>query len=442
MRSGLWARLLVLAALAQPLPVGAESDVERRVRALEEALREAQREIERLREEVRQRPPAPSEVARPAEAPAKPPRAGQLAVRPSYVVGKGLTVESEDGRFAVSLANRLQARYTFLDEDPAAGRDDTSSFRIRRMKTVLEGHVLSPTLLYKLQVNWAGRPELEDALVHWRPRREVGVMAGQYKVPFNRQHLTSSGSLQFVDRAVTDDFFAFARDQGLTLTGAAGFGEKRDQIEWSAGVFNGNGINRAANENSDHLAVARLLLMPLGAFRHYVESDVDDSRAPRLGIGAAYAHNAQVDPTASERARIFEGGRLGTFFGEGFAERADVQQATADVHFKFRGLSVLGDYFWAEARPAMVPSRSAEGFNVQAGYFLLPKRLEAAFRYARVDRETDERRGLREIGGALGWFFLAHNVKLQADVRSLHGETPARDDRDTMEYRTHVQVVF
>jgi hypothetical protein len=449
----------VVAVLGMSVVASAETPTERRLRILEEQLRRAQQEIEQLKGQVQQQKAIGAaaqkeaderkvEEAKRAEEDRKLDevrraglKKGQLPIWASYGIGKGLTVQSDDGKFQVSVYNRFQGRYTGTDQDDPE-KDDTSSFRVRRMKTTFEGHAFSPTLLYKFQVNWAGSPELEDAYAHWVPRKYAGFQVGQYKVPFNRQQLTSSGAQQFVDRAITDDFFTFARDQGATVTGSW-FGPKSDMLEWNAGIFNGNGINRASNENSDHLGVARVLFMPLGGFKYYSESDTDDSQKPLLGIGAAYAFNSQADAAATEKARILSSSRLGGVFGSDFGDRVDISQGTVDAHFKYRGVSVLGDYYWAQADPNHFPSEEARGYNFQAGYFILPKRLEAALRYALVDRNIDEEdAGVREIGGALGYFFLAHNLKIQADVRSLSAEVPGGPDQDIMEYRAQVQVIF
>jgi hypothetical protein len=438
-----------LIAVAVPVGARAETATEARLRKLEAALKDAQDEIDFLRQEMRRQKAATEttktqleETKKVQQEVAKKPEAkpGQFPIKGSYKLGKGLTFETEDKKFQVSIYNRIQGRYTYFDtEEP--GEDDTSSFRVRRFKTVFEGHAYSPTLLYKLQVNWPGTPELEDGFLHWKPRPYFGAQGGQYKVPFNRQQLTSSGAQQFVDRAVTDDYFTFARDQGVTVTGSW-FGEKHDLLEWNAGVFNGNGINRSSNENSDHLGVARVMAMPLGKFDYYVESDVEDTPSPRFGLGLAGAFNSQADSTASSTARIFSGGRLGTFFGDDAAGRFDVTQATVDAHFKWRGASLLGDFYWAQADPNLGTVMTANGYNLQAGYFILPKRLEAAFRWAHIDRVEGESRDLREVGGALGYFFYGHNLKIQADVRNLLSEVPGGPDIDDMEYRAQVQAIF
>lgn len=365
-----------------------------------------------------------------------------LPVTADYAVGKGLTVRTADRRFDISIRNRLQVRYTFTDQDDPA-IDDTSSFRVRRMKTRLRGHILSPSLLYQFQFDFAGStPRLDSAFLRWKPRRYFGVQAGQYIVPFNRQELTSSGAQQFVDRASPNEFFSPERDQGLTFVGST-LGRRSDRLAWSAGIFNGNGANQTGNENTGHLGVGRLLYMPFGKFNYYVESDVDDTRKPRLGIGAAYAYNSQADSAPKRKARILRDTAFGRFFGINFVDKFDVSQATADVHFKYRGLSVLGDYYWAEAVPNTAPSKIAQGYNIQAGYFIIPRKFEAAVRYAFIDRDMDApKSGLREIGGALGYFFLAHNLKLQMDVRDIQDEAPLGRTRNTMEYRTQFQAIF
>jgi hypothetical protein len=409
--------------------------VDERIRQLEEALKAAQEEIKELRDEVREQKEA--KPAAPAEKPveeAKAKKPSGLPVKASYGIGKGITVETEDNRFKVNLYNRFQGRYTYTNVPDG---DDESSFRVRRMKTTFEGHAFDPSLTFKFQTNWVPDPELEDALLHWRPRPYAGIQGGQYKVPFDRQQLTSSGAQQFVDRSLASDYFTFARDQGVMLTGSW-FGEKHDLLEWNGGVFNGNGINQTVNDDTGMLWDGRLLFMPLGKFDYYVESDVADTPEPRFGVGVAGAYNDEAEDT-DDGARIFGSNRLGSFF-EPDQGPFDVGQATADVHFKWRGLSAVGDFFWAEVDPSTGASRSGHGYNFQTGYFILPKRLEAAFRVSGVDvhDELDQ----RELGGALGYFFLAHNLKIQADVRDVRNDPVDSGPEHTLEFRAQVQAIF
>jgi hypothetical protein len=68
-------------------------------------------------------------------------------------------------------------------------------------------------------------------------------------------------------------------------------------------------------------------------------------------------------------------------------------------------------------------ARSGLGYYVQAGY-LLTRHLEVAARWGEVipnDGAASLRRA-RELGGALSWYFLRHDFKLQADYFYLAGD--------------------
>ena len=58
--------------------------------------------------------------------------------------------------------------------------------------------------------------------------------------------MTSSGNQQFVDRSLVSDEFARGRDTGFAVQGAL----RSNKLEYRAGVFNGNGLTRAVNDNA------------------------------------------------------------------------------------------------------------------------------------------------------------------------------------------------
>lgn len=385
-------------------------------------------------------------------------------------------------RFSFALGNRLQVRYTFTDPG-AANQDESSTFRIRRFKTFLNGNAFYPWLKYKVQTNWVGAnepdtnsqtPELEDAALDVAYFPWVQLQGGQFKVPFDRQELTSSGAQQFVDRSVVNNRFTFARDQGVMLHGFLG-AEKAEWFEYSAGIFNGNGRNRANNDNPEHLGVGRLYWTPMGPFR-YSESDIDNTPRPMLAIGAAYGFNPVRNTTSSTRPitttipdpddpsqmiDIATGRTLTT------TTRADaeIHRAAADIHFKWRGLSALADYAYESRDDQMTEVTLTEtgangsvistmsgmgrdpnavqthGFNLQAGVFLIPKRLEIAGRFAFFNPEGPDNR-VQEARGAINCFFFAHNLKLQVDAgqvtRGVRGDAEQRD----VEARVQAQVIF
>lgn len=377
-------------------------------------------------------------------------------------------------RFSFALGNRIQVRYAYLSPDGAA-EDDQSTFRVRRFKTFINGNAFYPWLKYKFQVNWVGfnepdtrsnGPELEDAIIDVAYFPFAALQGGQYKVPFDRQELTSSGAQQFVDRAITHSRFTFARDQGVTLHGLIGQ-EKNEWLEYSAGVFNGNGRNRSSNDNFEHLGVGRLYFTPMGPFK-YSESDTENTARPMVALGTAYAYNPVTNTGTVTRPVLREGPEpvaTGETRSITTTADADIHRFTGDVHFKWRGVSALADYFYelrddktpqlteivigADGRAGAPIERSGRsalttdthGFLVQAGYFILPRHLEVAGRYAVFNPEgTDNRQ--EEARGAINYFFFAHNLKLQADFGAVTRQVLAARDRSDFEARVQAQLVF
>ena len=78
--------------------------------------------------------------------------------KPAADWSKKLTFSSPDGKFTLTLGNRVQARYEHQDFDLDSA-DDIERFRARRVKTAMEG-VAFGDVKYKIQANWVGTPIL------------------------------------------------------------------------------------------------------------------------------------------------------------------------------------------------------------------------------------------------------------------------------------------
>jgi phosphate-selective porin OprO/OprP len=134
-------------------------------------------------------------------------------------------------------------------------------------------------------------------------------------------------------------------------------------------------------------------------------------------------------------------------------------QFGVDGAFRWRGFSAAAEYFFAAIdsnRVHTAPpfgadpgSFNAKGWYAQAGYFLIPKHLEAAFRWSELDPNDDvDHVDQREIRGAISYYFWGHNLKLQGDVGSLRTEgqretrTGFISPRTNMEYRVQAQYIF
>lgn len=341
--------------------------------------------------------------------------------KPAFTIGwkDGKTsIETKSARLDIS--NRVQIRFT--EEMPEQG-DDVGSFRIRRAKTKFEGWVYNKDLTYEVQLNWPDTANpLEDVNVNYdftKGRKLFQLKAGQFKVPFGRQELTSSGNQQFVDRALASNRFARGRDIGVQLWGAPAAGK----LDWRVGLFNGNGRTVSRNDNSEYQLNARLTFQPFGDVK-YSESDFESADRPLFAIAGNYESNER--PVAAAGSTPAHGN-----------EREIVG---ADAVFKYKGLFLYGELFDAtNTRSAGLSDFDEDGFIAQAGY-LFNRKVEVALRWAEIDpnkdRDSDEQ---EERGVAFGYFFNKHAHKLQADYRQIENvATDATND----EFRLQYQLVF
>jgi hypothetical protein len=285
---------------------------------------------------------------------------------------------------------------------------------------------------FELQIGWAGSDAtggsatfsgLEDALLNWDASRtgRFMIQAGQFKVPFGRQELTSSERQQFVDRSILSGEFTRSRDVGVQLWGRLASG----RLEYRAGVFNGNGRNRPINDNDKLQYDARLSFEPWGSVG-YSESDFESRGKPLLALALQFENNDNARATSAPPGS-FVGNFNDTIFG-------------GDLVVKFRGFSLFGELFLRERDAEQGPSFHSNGYLVQSGLFLKRDVFELAFRFASWD-PSDASGGDRqsEVGGAANYYLLKHRLKLQADYRQLRDRV---QDQTTRELRAQLQFVF
>lgn len=365
-----------------------------------------------------------------------------------YKIGKGFTFISPDEKFKLSMGARLQSRYTFTDNDTD---QDTSEFRVRRMKLFFSGHAYSKDLTYKLQMNFADSAKtLEDAWLNYRFADEAQILFGQEKIQFARQEITSSGAQQFVDRSNATDTFKMGRDTGLMVHGKVAKGI----FNYNLGVYGGVGQNTQRKMNNNAFA-ARIAVNPFGDMA-YSEADLDHSQKPLLSIGANYfrdtlKNTATVTTTATTTALesnnlTFAGsnGWLGKGKGLFGTEKIDIDTVGIDTAFKWMGFSAQGEYFLGNANGQNSDkSLRAHGFYAQAGYFVIPKNLEVAARYSYVDPNRSKASDNQaETSGAVSYYFNKHNLKVQADVTNIHKQHGTNPSTDDMQYRMQAQIIF
>lgn len=372
----------------------------------------------------------------------------QMASRPirpevTFRPGKGLIVGSADGAFEIAMKIRGQILATF-EADHAPGGPNRSGAQIRRARLAFQGHMFGKHNKYKFELATSprdastrrdgavGTAPLLDWTMTFDYLKAATVVAGQYKVPFSRQRVVSSGSLQMVDRSIVQSEFNLDRNVGVDVRSTSLL---RNRLHYFVGLYAGEGRNAFELREQNHVYLARVEVLPFGEFQDYVEADFERT-GPRLSIGASYAY---------VKDSLRDQGPLGSPPAD--EGQTSFHTAEADLLLKVHGLSVTGELFWrdGEREPgdavddlgAPIPveaARNGIGFFGQAGYLLPRSSLELSARYGKIvpassDTSLAER---QELGAGVSYYFAQHAFKLQADYFHLWDEAGIGDGSDVV----------
>jgi hypothetical protein len=342
-------------------------------------------------------------------------------------------VEWRDGKTRITtdlayleISNRIQVRYTHeipTENNVVSGStldpgESRGSFRLRRAKLKLEGWMwlppeaapALPKVTYEMQLNWPGLSSsnlaafLEDANIAFDPtgRAKFRVRVGQFKVPFGRQEMTSSGSQQFVDRSLVSNEYARGRDTGVAVEGALG-----NKIEYRAGIFNGNGLTRSTNDNAALQFNARLMWQPNGlqtlAQRAWVsgalysESDFESTTTPIYAFGLSVEHSDFRRTTTSNDLNN--------------------EVVALDGIFKYKGISAVSEIYLRKRVPEVGDAFRAHGGYGQLGVMLNSRRTwEIAVRYGLRDvNNRNANDSIQEVRVASSYYYRRHTLKFQID---------------------------
>ncbi len=357
-----------------------------------------------------------------------------VAEKAKFVPGKGLEFKSEDGKFKLQTRLRIQMLY----EAAAEGEDVSQDFMLRRARLQFGGNMWGKNNKFKAEFAFSPRDisnegvdfdgdDVDDGnIVRTSPLldyyhefthlRDLSFRVGQYKVPYSRQRVISSGNMQLVDRSkAANAEFNVDRDIGFDFRSKDLFGTGK--LKYYAGVWIGEGRNTSnktvGSGDLGLMYIARVEVLPFGSFSDYSEGDLDRSPSPGLSIGAAYAY---IDHAAGED------GILGSAIPEGDVWRYN--NATADAIFKVAGFSIFTEGFLRTGTSEdNNPTRNGWGWMAQGGYLLPHTAFEITGRYGLNRRlggpaESSMGEGLNEVGGGVGHYFAHHPLKLQADVFS------------------------
>jgi len=323
---------------------------------------------------------------------------------------------------------------------------------------------------------------------------------------FNRALITPIATSAFADNMIVQDAFAAnllnRRDIGINILS----NEDMYRFNYAIGIYNGTGTNltregtavsqalptngslpsaqrRTYNYDTRFLTGELMytvrMLYKVSGNPGYGQGDILNSRTPQVAIGAGYAYNPAQNYLSSIRSDIVDrtlrqnlvrnyNGRL---LGGGIY---DFQTYELDFVSKYRGWSLQAEGYYRHQRvrnsndgtipfdPTTVSGNPAVqlgqawGWYVQAGKYIIPRKLELATRYGVMDPSTRQTHDLiKEFGVALNYSFDGtYNNRLILDYSNLTigsgGQAPDRAPfeslpgfgRDLVENRVNVQYQF
>jgi len=288
----------------------------------------------------------------------------------------------------IQIAGYTQIRYQALEE---AGKID--GFDIRRARLDIKGNI-SPFWGYRVQFDLAGTPKLVDAYAELKLNDRFNFTIGQAKIPLSLENLTSSNKLELIDRSQAVEALVArgkdvggnqnGRDIGIQLGGTILKIKDRPIIDYRLGIYNGNGINAADNNEKKDFA-SRLIVHPIAG----------------LDISAALYDGSRFVPEVKE---VKTNGVVTTPYAA--AKSVSRDRYGFDISYDLNNWSVRGEYLHGTDNQT-----DREGYYIQSGYYFLQKKFQVLAKYDFYDADKDK------ANDASTWIVLGANYNLNTNAR-------------------------
>lgn len=348
----------------------------------------------------------------------------ELDDRASVCFNKGWGFVTKDSSVMTNLRFRIQNRFSLFSVSDSDLSINETEFKVRRLRLRFDGFVLDHKISYLFQlafsrddIDWDKTkfPSLvRDAMVFYKPAKNIQIGFGQGKLPGNRQRVISSGQQQFADRSIVNSNFTVDRDFGFFFSFSQPIGIT--VLRLRAAVSSGEGRNIPKGD-ANFAYTGRIELLPLGKFTNdgdYFEGDIEHETKPKLSIGGGYSLNKGAKRT---------GGQLGNFMDSGH----DISTLFCDLLFKYQGWAFSSEFMKRDAKGSLVVNLSdgtpsyimaGYGINTQLSY-CFRNQIEIAARYSQIVPANEIRYAeylQKQYIVGVSKYFSGHPVKLQGNL--------------------------
>ncbi|MCY2986003.1 MAG: porin [Planctomycetota bacterium] len=350
---------------------------------------------------------------------------------------KGIEIRPQNfdrSPYSLKINHQNTFRYTgFARDEPSwvdsAGNPvpifDRTDFAIPRGRLILSGNALMPDLSYLLNIDYNtvnNNPiGFRAYALSYRFSRALQMHVGQNKVPGTREWLHSSFDAQLgPDRSMATTFFRPSLSQGVWVTG-----QLADAFNYHAMIANGfNTLNVNPRQLNNRFCSSQSAWWePWGDFgKGY--SDIEAHREAAVRLGGSYTFTLEEGSQSSDYpentlVRLSNGTLItqqGALAPGVTLQAFHLSLAAIDVAFKYRGLSLSTEIYQQGltslqgSGPLPMSSLETYGGVAQAGYFVVPQKLEL---YTRNSFVTGAYGSGTEIATGFNWFPLKGKSNLR-----------------------------
>lgn len=355
---------------------------------------------------------------------------------------KGFYLKTDDEKFSMKIKLRGQIQGLSEWKD---WHHESSGFIIKRARVYFTGNALSKDLKYEVQITLEGKSiSLRDLSVEYPLLKNwLKIEAGQYKVPYNREYLTSSSNLELVDRSIVNEYFYVGRDIGVSING----GDPQGYFAYAVGIFTGEGKNAKPADTGPMIAgrvVAGSKSTWEKGVREMEQGAFKEGFVWSIGAGFVYANYKNIEvlkpyKNIGELKLDNNNKRLDiSKFMEALTSIAppvDFIQVSADLKLSYNSFAVEAEFHTADALKGNIPTWW--GFRVQGSSFVYKKKFQLAVRYSTVDTRVGK---IKETTWGWSWYISEnHRFKLQNDYAYTWGD---KNVMDKNEFRGRIQFQF
>ena len=254
---------------------------------------------------------------------------------------RGFEWSTADGAYSIEIGGFFQPRYEVTV--PKGGDSvSESTFRIRRGRLILGGHVAGEAITYKVQLETtSGDAPALDYYVDYAFAPSLSVRAGQDKLYFTRTWWASDATIDLIERPLAVEGLRYDRDIGLWAHGTL-FG---DRVYYHAGLSNGAGPNQS-NDNIDLVSLVRVEAALIGPRFDPLARNLERDPHIRLMVGGGAVHDLTAVP--DRVAGIGINNR--DVDADGEIDNVRVWSSSVDAAVRWYGVELVAEGIWRHER--------------------------------------------------------------------------------------------